>query len=74
MANTGQKQKSAPTIFDLLERNLPKQETEDDSESIGILEFVFWMLGISACMIFIQYLYIIFFSKLLNNPKSLTNQ
>jgi len=46
MADTGQKQKSASHFFDLLERNLPKQETEDDSESISVLEFIFWMLGV----------------------------
>jgi len=61
MADTGQKQKSASHFFDLLERNLPKQETEDDSESISVLEFIFWMLGISACIIFIQYLYHLLF-------------
>jgi len=61
MANTGQKQKGASHIFDLLERNLTKQEIEDDSKSISILEFIFWMLGISACIIFIQYLYHLLF-------------
>jgi hypothetical protein len=61
MADTGLKQKSASHFFDLLERNLPKQETEDDSEPISVLEFIFWMLGISAGIIFLQYLYHILF-------------
>jgi hypothetical protein len=61
MADTGQKQKSVSHFFDLLERNLPKQESEDEGESISVLEFIFWMLGISACIIFIQYLYHLLF-------------
>ena len=61
MADTEQKQNSASHIFDLVERNLPKQETDDDNESISVLEFIYWMLGISGGIIFLQYLYHLLF-------------
>jgi hypothetical protein len=61
MADTEQKQNSSSHIFDLVERNLPKQETDDDDGSISVLEFIYWMLGISAGVIFLQYLYHLLF-------------
>ena len=60
MADT-EKQNSASHFFDLVERNLPKQETDDDNESISVLKFIYWMLGISGGIIFLQYLYHLLF-------------
>jgi len=59
--DTEQKQNSASHIFDLVERSLPKQENNDDHESISVLEFIYWMLGISAGIFFLQYLYHLLF-------------
>jgi hypothetical protein len=56
MADTEQKQNNPSPLFDLVERNLPEQEIDDDHEPISVLEFIFWMLGISVGIIFIQYL------------------
>ena len=61
MADDEQNQNSASHLFDLVERNLPKQENDDDHESISVLEFIYWMLGISGGIIFLQYLYHLLF-------------
>jgi hypothetical protein len=61
MTDTDQKPNSASHFFNLLERNLPKQETDDDNESISVLKFIYWMLGISGGIIFLQYLYHLLF-------------
>jgi hypothetical protein len=56
MAEAEQKQTHTEPLFDLVERNLPKQETDDEGGSLSVLEFVFWMLGISAALFLLQYL------------------
>ena len=61
MADKDQKTNSASHFFNLVERNLPEQETDDENESISVLEFIYWMLGISVGVIFISYLYHLLF-------------
>ena len=61
MEDKDQKPNSASHFFNLAERNLPEQETDDENESLSVLEFIFWMLGISCGVIFIQYLYHLLF-------------
>ena len=61
MTDNDQKPDSASHLFNLVERNLPEQETDDENESISVLEFIYWMLGISVGVIFISYLYHLLF-------------
>ena len=61
MADKDQKPNSTSQLFNLVERNLPEQETDDENEPINVLEFIFWMLGISVGVIFISYLYHLLF-------------
>ena len=56
MVHTGQRWNTASHVFDLVQRNLPKQETDEDGEPLGVLEFIIWMLGISAGIVVLQYL------------------
>jgi hypothetical protein len=61
MADKDQQPDSAGHFFNLVEKNLPEQETDDENESISVLEFIYWMLGISVGVIFISYLYHLLF-------------
>ena len=61
MADTDQKTTTAAHVFDFIERNLPEQETDDESEQLSVLEFIFWMIGIIGGFFFIQYLYRLLF-------------
>jgi hypothetical protein len=62
MEDKVQKPKSASHFFfDLAGKNLPGQETDEENESISVLEFICWMLGISVSVLFMTYLYHLLF-------------
>lgn len=63
MTAAGQKHHKAPYAFDLVKRNLPEQETDEEDEPLSVLEFICWMLGISVVFFILHYLYPMIFSS-----------
>jgi hypothetical protein len=54
MTDTGQKQAASDHLFDLLERNLPQQESDDKAETLSTFEFLLWILGIAFVFLLIS--------------------
>jgi hypothetical protein len=61
MADTEQKRNNATHFFDLLERNLPRQEAGNDTKPLTSLEFIFWMIGLTCGFVLIQYFFHLLF-------------
>jgi beta-lactamase regulating signal transducer with metallopeptidase domain len=61
MPNTKNKQKNESFIFDLLEKNLPKQESDEEERPISSIECFLWMIGIIVGIFFLQYIFKLLF-------------
>ena len=55
MKNTEQKCSEPDRVFDFVERNLPRQDTDDDTAPMSVVEYVLWMLGISSAFFAIAF-------------------
>ncbi|RPI02292.1 MAG: hypothetical protein EHM64_14225 [Ignavibacteriae bacterium] len=59
MANTKNKHDPSSQIFKMLENNLPKQNSEENTEPINGSEFILWMIGITAALTLLRYAFLL---------------
>ncbi len=57
MRGTKQKRNDPVPLIDLAERNLPREESEDNVESLSTPEFLLWMLGIAFLFLLVSIVY-----------------
>jgi hypothetical protein len=61
MANTENKFNPSLQIFGMLERNLPEQNTNENTQPIDGREFYFWMMGITGVFFLLRYAFLLLF-------------
>ncbi|MBN1397360.1 MAG: hypothetical protein JXA06_04935 [Bacteroidetes bacterium] len=54
MRNQNNKRTRESFLFDLLNKNLPKQEESEDESHISCIELLLWMIGIVAIIAVIK--------------------
>jgi hypothetical protein len=61
MANTEDKFNPSLYIFGLLERNLPAQDADKNTQPINGREFYFWMIGITGAFFLLRHAFLLLF-------------
>jgi cellulase/cellobiase CelA1 len=61
MVDAGQKQTNAAHVFDLVERNIPGQDTNENIQPINGIEFFLWMIGITGALFLLRYAFHLLF-------------
>lgn len=61
MANTGKKFDPSSQIFGIVEKNLPEQDKNENTQPINGREFFLWMIGITGVLFLLRYAFLLFF-------------
>ena len=58
MANTENEHDPSSNIFEMVEKNLPEQNREENTEPINGIEFFLWVIGITVALFLLRYAFL----------------
>ncbi|MGD1045458.1 MAG: hypothetical protein ABR936_09055 [Bacteroidota bacterium] len=61
MAHTENKFDLSSQIFGMVEKNLPEQDMNEDTQPIDGREFFLWMIGITGALFLLRYAFLLLF-------------
>jgi hypothetical protein len=61
MANTENKNDPSLQIFRIVEKSLPEQDKDENTQPLNGREFILWMIGITVALFLLRYAFLLLF-------------